>query len=205
MGDSLVVRPARIDDARTIASLLLEGFGHDYGGALMTPEGRHMMERIHALPGRLTGVFVAAPTGGPPVAMAGLRTREVRAQVGWADEQITIEELGLPRALWLELRASLAEPPTYQPRGEEAYIFNVVVTRSSRGQGVGDRVLAHLHAEAERRGKRRALLEVVATNQYARHLYERNGYSILRSRRGLLSVLRLGVPARLLMAKQLSG
>jgi len=205
LGDSLVVRPARIDDARTIAALLLEGFGHDHGGALLTPAGRQMMERIHALPGRLTGVFVVAPSGGSPVAMAGLRTREVRAQTGWADEQITIEELGLSRAIWLELRASLSEPPTYQPRGEEAYIFNVVVTGSWRGQGVGDRLLAHLHAEAERRGKRRALLEVVATNHAARRLYQRNGYSILRSRRGLLSMLRLGVPARLLMVKQLPG
>jgi ribosomal protein S18 acetylase RimI-like enzyme len=203
LGDSLVVRPARIDDARTIAALLLEGFGHDYGGALLAPAGRQMMERIHALPGRLTGVFVVAPTGGQPVAIGGLRTREVRAQTGWADEQITIEELGLSRALWLELRASLSEPPTYQPRGEEAYIFNVVVTHSWRGRGVGDQLLAHLHAEAERRGKRRALLEVVATNQYARRLYQRNGYSILRSRRGLLSMLRLGIPPRLLMVKQL--
>ena len=60
--DSLQVRPARRADAPTIAELLLEGFGHDYGGTLLSPAGRRMMERIHALPGRLTGVFVLAPS-----------------------------------------------------------------------------------------------------------------------------------------------
>jgi ribosomal protein S18 acetylase RimI-like enzyme len=205
LSDNFVVRPARLDDAKAVAALLLEGFGNEYGGTLLTPAGRHMMERIHALPGRLTGIFVLSPPEGDPIAVAGLRTREVRAQAGWAEEQITIDELGLGRAIWLELRASLSEPSTYQPRGDEAYIYNVVVTRSWRGKGAGDRILEFLHGQAERRGKRRVLLEVVATNYHARRLYERHGYRILRSRRGLLSVFRLGVPPRLLMAKDLPG
>ena len=204
MSDSLVVRPARREDAPRIAALLLEGFGHDYGGILLRPAGRRMMERIHALPGRLTGITVLAPEDGPPVAMAGLRTREVRAQIGWAEEQITIEELGIGPAIWLELRASLTEPGTYQPRGDEAYIYNVVVSGTWRGHGIGDRLLEHLHTQADRRGKRRALLEVTATNTYARRLYERHGYTVVRARRGLLSQLRLGVPPRLLMSKTLN-
>lgn len=204
MTDSLVVRPARSADASAIADLLIEGFGHDYGAKLLTPAGRRMMERIHRLPGRLTGVVVLTVDGGAPVAMAGLRTREVRSQIGWTEEQITMEELGVGTALWWELRASLSEPGTYQPRSDEAYIYNVVVTAAWRGKGIGDRLLDDLHEQAERRGKRRVLLEVVATNWNARRLYERHGYKTVKTRRGLLSWLRLGVPPRLLMSKSLT-
>jgi GNAT superfamily N-acetyltransferase len=181
--------------------LLVEGFGHEYGGLA----GQRMMQRIHTLPGRLTGLVVLESPSGDVVAMAGMRTREVRAPVGWAEDQVVFEELGVGRALLLELRASLSEPPTYQPRGDEAYIYNVVVTNSWRGKGAGDRLLTFLHTEAERRGKRRVLLEVVATNIYARRLYERHSYKVERIRRGVLSLLRLGVPPRLLMAKVLGG
>ena len=205
MTGGLAVRPARPGDAAAIADLLLEGFGHEYSGKLRTPAGRRMMERIHTLPGRLTGVCVLTLDGGPAIAMAGLRTREVRAQAGWSEGQITIEELGIGPALWLELRASLSEPGSYQPRPDEAYIYNVVVTAPWRGKGMGDRLLDYLHTEASRRGKRRVLLEVVSTNLHARHLYERNGYTVLRERRGLLSLLRLGVPPLLLMSKPLHG
>lgn len=203
MTGNLQIRAARIGDAPAIAALLLEGFGQDYGGKLLTPAGRRMMERIHALPGRLTGVFVLCPEGGAPIAMAGLRTREVGAQIGWAEEQITMEEFGVGAALWLELRASLSEPPIYMLRGDEAFIYNVVVTAAWRGKGIGDRLLAHLHTEAEQRRKRRVLLEVAATNTPAIRLYQRNGYGIVKTRRGLLSIFRLGVPPRLLMAKTL--
>ena len=203
MTAGLTVRPARVSDAAAIAALLLEGFGHEYSGKLRTPAGRRMMERIHMLPGRLTGVVMIEPDGGVPIGMAGLRTREVRAQVGWAEDQITMEELGIGPAVWLELRASLSEPGTYNPRGDEAYIYNVVVTASWRGKGAGDRLLEYLHVEAERRGKRCVLLEVVSTNLYARHLYERHGYRVVRERRGLLTLLHVGVPPRLLMSKLL--
>ncbi len=162
-----------------------------------------MMERIHMLPGRLTGIFVVSVDGSSAIAMAGFRTREVRSMIGWMEEQITIEEIGLGTALLLELRASISEPGTYQPKGDEAYLYNVVVTAAWRGKGISDLLLEYLHQEAERRGKRRVLLEVVANNIWARRLYERQGYSVVRTRRGLLSLLRLGVPPRLLMAKAL--
>jgi ribosomal protein S18 acetylase RimI-like enzyme len=191
-------------DAAAIAALLIEGFGHEYGTNLRTPEGRRMMERIHKLPGRLTGIFVVSIAGSPPVAMAGFRTREIRSSQGWMEEQITIEEIGFGTALLLELRASLSEPGTYQPQADEAYVYNVVVTAAWRGKGISDHLLGFLHHEAERRGKRRILLEVVATNTPARRLYERLGYRVIRTRRGLLSLLRLGVPPRLLMAKTLA-
>ena len=205
MTGGLTVRPARPGDAAAIADLLLEGFGHEYSGKLRTPAGRRMMERIHTLPGRLSGVFVLTLDGGPAIGMAGLRTREVRAQAGWSEDQITIEELGIGPALWLELRASLSEPGSYQPRPDEAYIYNVVVTAPWRGKGISDRLLDYIHTDACRRGKQRVLLEVVSTNLHARHLYERHGYTVLRQRRGLLSLLRLGVPPLLLMSKPLRG
>lgn len=203
LDDSLEIRPARVGDAPAIAALIIEGFGHDFGGKLRTPAGRRVMERIHTLPGRLTGVFVLCPAGGAPIAMAGLRTREAGAQIGWAEDQITMEEFGVLPALWVELRALFSEPPVYYVRGDESFIYNVVVTAAWRGKGAGDRLLEHLHREAERRGKRRVLLEVAANNHHAIRLYQRHGYTIARVRRGLLAWLHLGVAPRLLMAKTL--
>src|SRR4051794_17724581 len=106
VSDDLIVRPARMVDAAAVAALLVEGFGHEYGGL----GGQRMMQRIHALPGRLTGLVVVEASSGEVVAMAGLRTREVRPPLGWSEDQIIFEELGIARAIWLELRASLTEP-----------------------------------------------------------------------------------------------
>ena len=116
-----------------------------------------------------------------------------------------MEEFGIGAALWLELRASLSEPAMYSVRGDEAFIYNLVVTAAWRGRGLGDCLLDHLHVEAGRRGKQRSVLEVASNNPYAISLYKRHGYDIVRRRRGLLSLLRLGVPPRLLMAKTLNS
>ncbi len=199
MSSEIAVRSASASDSSRIAALLTEGFGHDYGGATWRPAVQRMMERIHALPGRLNGMFVAVDDQDAAVGVAGLRTTELRPLAGWSEEQITIEELGLGRSFWMELRAELVEPSSYQLQPQEAFIYSVVVTAAWRGRGVGDALLATLHTEAARRGKRRVLLEVVANNAPALRLYARHAYTVVRQRRGVLSLLRLGVPPRLLM------
>lgn len=198
-----VVRPAIRADVPAIAGLLLEGFGHEYGGMLRQRAGRRFIERIHTLPGRLSGMVVAVNDANIPIGVAGLRTRELHPRYDGAEEQAMFEELGIGSSILLDLRSALTEPPPYHPSRMEAYIYSVSVTQDWRGRGVGDGLLTFLHQRARDLGKSRVLLEVVATNMPARRLYTRHGYIILRRRRGLLAWLPFGVPALLLMCKTL--
>ncbi len=197
------VRPATRADVPAIASLLLEGFGHEYGGVLRQRAGRRFIERIHALPGRLSGMVVAVNNAHVPIGVAGLRTRELHPRYDGAEEQAMFEELGIGSSILLDLRSALTEPPAYHPRGDEAYIYSVSVTAAWRGRGVADALLNYLHQRGRDLGKTQALLEVVETNMPARRLYERHGYAVLRRRRGLLAWLPFGVPPLILMCKQL--
>ncbi len=196
------IRPAVRSDVSAIAGLLLEGFGNEYGGMLR--QRRRFIERVHALPGRLAGMVVAVDQTDTPIGVAGLRTRELRPMFDGAEEQAMFEELGIGRSILLDVIAALTEPPPYQPRSTEAYIYSVVVTRSWRGKGVADQLLDSLHRRAQNLGKSSALLEVVETNMSARRLYDRHGYRVLKRRRGPLAWLPFGFPALLLMHKRLS-
>lgn len=197
------VRPATRADVSSIATLLLEGFGHEYGGILRRHAGRRFIERIHALPGRLMGMVVAVDRNDTPIGVAGLRTREIRPRLDGAEEQAMFEELGVGASILMDLRATLTEPPAYQPRGHEGFVYSVTVTAAWRGKGVGDALLDFLHERARSLGKTTMMLEVVETNRPARKLYERHGYTLVRRRRSLLAWLPFGVAPVLLMQKRL--
>jgi ribosomal protein S18 acetylase RimI-like enzyme len=197
------VRPAVRADVPAIAALLIEGFGHEYGGMLRRRAGRRFVERIHSLPGRLNGIHVAVDHHGTPVGVAGLRTREIHPRLDGGEEQAMFEELGIGASLWMDLRSTLAEPTAYQPRPGEAYIYSVAVTAAWRGRGVADALLRALHQRARELGKTVALLEVAETNRPARRLYARHGYTFVRRRRGLLAWLPFGAPALLLLRRDL--
>jgi ribosomal protein S18 acetylase RimI-like enzyme len=201
--NAFAVRPATRADVPAIADLLLEGFGHEYGGMLRQRAGRRFLERIHALPGRLNGIVVAVDGENLPIGVAGLRTWELRPHVDRAEEQAMFEELGVGSSIMLDLRAALKEPPPYRPQVGEAYIYSVAVTKAWRGRGIADGILDYLHCRAKELGKFTALLEVIETNLPARRLYERHGYTLVRRRRGLLAWLPFGVPPLLLLSKQL--
>lgn len=199
----ITVRPAQRNDIPVIADLLLEGFGHEYGGVLLHRSGRRFIERVHALPGRLNGMAVAVDTSDRPVGVAGLRTRELRLRMDSGEQQIMFEELGVWSSILLDLRESLMAPPPYQPTGSEGYLYSVSVTQPWRGQGVGDALLDFLHEQGRTLGKKTVLLEVSEANRPARRLYERHGYTLLRRRRGPLAWIPLLSPPLLLLHKQL--
>ncbi len=199
---SFSVRSATRPDVPGIAALLLEGFGHEYRGRLRLRAAR-WIERVHALPGRLTGMAVAVDQHDMPIAVAGLRTREIYPRLDGLEERALFEELGIGASLLLDLRISLSEPPIYHPRSNEAFIYSVAVTAPWRGHGVGDALLEWLHARARSLGKTLVVLEVSETNAPARRLYERHGYTIRRRRRSPLAWLHLGVAPVLLMEKRL--
>ena len=70
---------------------------------------------------------------------------------------------------------------------DEIHINNVAVRPEFRRQGLGTALMHHVLAEARRLGARRATLEVRASNDGARRLYERLGFYIAGTRRNYYS------------------
>ena len=66
---------------------------------------------------------------------------------------------------------------------DEIHINNVAVRPQLRGAGIGSALLHHVLAEAKQLGARRATLEVRASNEAARRLYERLGFFVAATRR----------------------
>ncbi len=66
---------------------------------------------------------------------------------------------------------------------DEIHINNIALRRKFRGQGIGTALMRHVLREAMRLGARRATLEVRASNEPARRLYERLGFHVAGTRR----------------------
>jgi ribosomal-protein-alanine N-acetyltransferase len=66
---------------------------------------------------------------------------------------------------------------------DEVHINNVAVRPQFRAQGIGTALLQRVLAEARQLGARRAMLEVRASNEGARRLYERLGFYVAGIRR----------------------
>ena len=65
---------------------------------------------------------------------------------------------------------------------DEIHINNVAVLPDLRGQGIGTALVRHVLAEGRRLGAARATLEVRASNEGARRLYERLGFHVAARR-----------------------
>ena len=70
---------------------------------------------------------------------------------------------------------------------DEIHINNLAMRPRFRGQGIGTALLHHVIAEAKDLGARRATLEVRASNDPARRLYERLGFYVAATRRNYYS------------------
>ena len=66
---------------------------------------------------------------------------------------------------------------------EEIHINNLALRPAFRGQGIGTALLDRVFSEARALGARRATLEVRASNEGARRLYERFGFYVAGTRR----------------------
>jgi [ribosomal protein S18]-alanine N-acetyltransferase len=66
---------------------------------------------------------------------------------------------------------------------DQSELGNVAVTRDWRQRGIGERLVAEVIRRAERRGVREVFLEVRPSNERARRLYERFGFSQVGRRR----------------------
>lgn len=67
---------------------------------------------------------------------------------------------------------------------DELHINTIAVDARLRRQGLATALMQHVLAEAARAGARRATLEVRASNDAARRLYERLGFTVAGRRRG---------------------
>jgi ribosomal-protein-alanine N-acetyltransferase len=67
---------------------------------------------------------------------------------------------------------------------DEIHINNLAILPDLRGQGIGSALVRHVLAEGRRLGARRATLEVRASNEPARRLYERLGFRVEGRRAG---------------------
>ena len=65
---------------------------------------------------------------------------------------------------------------------DEIHINNLAIRPEFRGRGMGTALLHHVLAEARRLGAKRATLEVRASNDSARRLYERLGFYVAATR-----------------------
>jgi [ribosomal protein S18]-alanine N-acetyltransferase len=70
---------------------------------------------------------------------------------------------------------------------DEIHINNLAMRPAYRAQGIGTALLHHVLAEAKDLGARRATLEVRASNEGARRLYERLGFYVAATRRNYYS------------------
>jgi ribosomal-protein-alanine N-acetyltransferase len=70
---------------------------------------------------------------------------------------------------------------------DEIHINNVAMRPRFRGRGIGTALLHHVLDEATRLGARRATLEVRASNEGARRLYQRLGFYVAGTRRNYYS------------------
>jgi ribosomal-protein-alanine N-acetyltransferase len=67
---------------------------------------------------------------------------------------------------------------------DELHVNNVAVAPAYRGMGAGTALMREVLREGARMGARRATLEVRRSNEAARRLYERLGFTVTGIRRG---------------------
>ncbi|MGE0446701.1 MAG: ribosomal protein S18-alanine N-acetyltransferase [Vicinamibacterales bacterium] len=70
---------------------------------------------------------------------------------------------------------------------DEIHINNIAMRPAFRGRGIGTALMHHVLAEGRARGARRATLEVRASNEAARRLYERLGFYVAGARKNYYS------------------
>lgn len=70
---------------------------------------------------------------------------------------------------------------------DEIHINNIAILPELRGQGIGTALMHRVMEEARNLGAKRATLEVRASNEGARKLYERLGFYVAATRRNYYS------------------
>ncbi len=155
------------------AEIYWQAFGGKLG-AVLGPQKRALVFLDRAM--NRDHVIVALDEDGRLVGLAGFKTpagnlaggdrADLRAAYGWIG------------ALW---REGVLRLLAQEIDNERFLIDGICVASGMRGQGLGKRLLAALCDEAVARGYHAIRLDVIDTNWRARALYEREGFSVVKS------------------------
>ncbi|MEU1230564.1 GNAT family N-acetyltransferase [Streptomyces sp. NPDC005828] len=181
-----------------VAELYWEAFGRKLGAALGPAErGRAFIAR-HLHHDR--AAVALAPGGGQVVGVAGYRLGGRGLTGGGVRDVLSGYGLfrGLPRLAVLALLERTPEP-------QELVMDGIAVDPAHRGTGIGGRLLTEITAVAAEHGRSRVRLDVIDVNPRARALYERYGFTAVRTEQtpylrnlmgfGAVTTMHLAVPS----------
>jgi len=199
------VRSARPVDIPGVAAVLQEAFSDKMAVIFSRqPEKvRRLLEAAYTPPvARGFDGVVIAERDGRIVGTLLIEPMQYTEQETRAFENLAIRELGMPRMLCTSLLLWLLG---HRPAEDEAYISDVGVARDCQGQGVGALLMRHAEQWAREHQLERLTLWVAASNSTAIHVYERAGFSIVRSRSSWPLRMAFGIRQWHFMEKKLAG
>ncbi|MCB5164569.1 GNAT family N-acetyltransferase [Streptomyces bambusae] len=157
-----------------VAELYWEAFGRKLGAALDPPErGRAFIAR-HLHHDR--AAVALTPGGDRVVGVAGYQVDGRALTGGGGRDVLSAYGLfrGLPRLAVLALLERTPEPG-------ELVMDGIAVDPAQRGTGIGGLLLTEIAAIAAEHGCSRVRLDVIDVNPRARALYERHGFTAVRT------------------------
>jgi GNAT superfamily N-acetyltransferase len=171
-------REAGESDVAALSRLLVSLYAHEAPGMLAGPFDARATLTCRLLTSAPLGWRIVAEVGGNVVATGSLATMEAPRPAVPSSAVLSAPALLGPlngvRTMVGALRGLATL--TAAPQPEEALLHSLVVSEAHQGQGVGRALLTHLETLAATAGKRRVVLQVVATNAGARDFYRRAGY-----------------------------
>ncbi|MFD3726195.1 GNAT family N-acetyltransferase [Streptomyces sp. NPDC058671] len=155
-----------------VAALYWEAFGRKLGAALNPPDKARAFLAAHLHHDR----GVTALVDGEVAGVAGYHLGGRGLTGGGAGDLLAAYGVlrGLPRLAVLALLER-------RPAAEELVMDGIAVAAEHRGAGIGARLLGEVAAVAAEAGCRRVRLDVIDVNPRARALYERHGFTAVRT------------------------
>lgn len=181
----MTIRPAQPEDAAEAAELILASTGRFgemlFGGGdqrraaaaiagfFRYPDNRfsYHLTRLAVIDGQTAGLLLAFP---------GAHLKRLTLPLGRQMWPV----LGAARSLWMMLYSLPIFFNTETVAGEY-YVAHLAVAAPFRRQGIGQRLLETAEQQAEAAGLKRCALTVALDNQPARNLYQRLGYTVVKS------------------------
>lgn len=182
---AMTIRPAQPEDAAEAAELILASTGRFgemlFGGGdqrraaaaiagfFRYPDNRfsYRLTRLAVIDGQTAGLLLAFP---------GAHLERLTLPLGRQMWPV----LGAARSLWMMLY-SLPIFFNTETVADEYYVAHLAVAAAFRRQGIGRRLLETAEQQAEAASLRRCALIVALDNQPARNLYQRLGYTVVKS------------------------
>lgn len=173
-GSGVQVRLGLPEPQRSAAARLYWGAFGDKLGWVLGPESRALHYVAETI--RADHAIVALDPDGSLLGIAGFKTMHGSFAGGsLIDMQEAYGMIGAAWRSWLLARLS------HEVDNQRFLIDGICVQPGSRGQGIGSQLVSALCDEGRRRGYREIRLEVVDTNVRARRLYERLGFTALKT------------------------